>query len=83
MSAHKEPGRVQRADNMTIVGISGSPIVDGNTDRIVKAVLEQSGRDEEKLRSFQLTQDRFKRWEDCPETVSQVKTYANMLSELE
>ena len=30
---------------MTIVGVSGSPILDGNTDRIVKAVLEQSGRE--------------------------------------
>jgi multimeric flavodoxin WrbA len=28
---------------MAIVGISGSPIVDGNTDRLVKAVLEASG----------------------------------------
>lgn len=30
---------------MTIVGVSGSPIVDGNTDRIVKALLEQSGKE--------------------------------------
>ena len=30
---------------MTIIGISGSPIVNGNTDRIIQAVLEQSGRD--------------------------------------
>jgi len=30
---------------MTIVGICGSPIVDGNTDRMVKALLERSGRD--------------------------------------
>lgn len=30
---------------MTIVGISGSPILDGNTDRLIKAVLEQSGKD--------------------------------------
>ena len=29
---------------MTIIGISGSPIVNGNTDRIIQAVLEQSGR---------------------------------------
>ena len=28
---------------MAIVGISGSPIGDGNTDRLVKAVLEASG----------------------------------------
>jgi len=30
---------------VTIVGISGSPIVGGNTDRIIKALLEQSGKD--------------------------------------
>ena len=30
---------------MTIVGVSGSPIEGGNTDRIVKALLERSGRD--------------------------------------
>ena len=30
---------------MTVVGVSGSPIVDGNTDRMTKALLEQSGKD--------------------------------------
>lgn len=30
---------------MAIVGISGSPIVDGNTDRMVRSILEQSGKD--------------------------------------
>lgn len=30
---------------MSIVGISGSPIQDGNTDRIVKSLLEQSGHE--------------------------------------
>jgi multimeric flavodoxin WrbA len=30
---------------MTIVGISASPIVDGNTDRIVQSLLERSGRE--------------------------------------
>jgi len=30
---------------MTIVGVSGSPIVNGNTDRIIKALLEQSGKE--------------------------------------
>jgi multimeric flavodoxin WrbA len=30
---------------MTIIGVSGSPIVQRNTDRIVQALLEQSGRD--------------------------------------
>ena len=33
------------SNNMTIVGVSGSPIPDGNTDRIVKALLEESGKD--------------------------------------
>lgn len=30
---------------MTVIGVSGSPIEGGNTDRIVKAVLDQSGKD--------------------------------------
>jgi multimeric flavodoxin WrbA len=30
---------------MTIIGVSGSPIVNGNTDRIIQALLEESGRD--------------------------------------
>jgi multimeric flavodoxin WrbA len=30
---------------MAIVGISGSPIIGGNTDRLVKSLLEQSGRE--------------------------------------
>ena len=30
---------------MSIIGISGSPIINGNADRITKAVLEESGRD--------------------------------------
>lgn len=29
---------------MAIVGVSGSPIVGGNTDRIIKALLEKSGK---------------------------------------
>ena len=41
------------------------------------------GRDEEKLRAFKPTRDVFKHWEDCLETVSQVKGYAKMLSALE
>ena len=32
-------------NNMSIVGISGSPIQGGNTDRLVRALLEQSGRE--------------------------------------
>jgi len=30
---------------MAIVGISGSPIINGNTDRMTMAILEESGRD--------------------------------------
>jgi len=30
---------------MAIIGISGSPIIDGNTDRIIKAILEKSGKE--------------------------------------
>ena len=30
---------------MAIVGISGSPIIDGNTDRMTMAILDKSGRD--------------------------------------
>lgn len=40
------------------------------------------GRDEEKLRSFELRRGMFKRWEDCPRTVTEVARYAQMLSEL-
>lgn len=40
------------------------------------------GRDEEKLENFKLTQDMFRRWEDCPETAPQVEKCAKMLSEL-
>lgn len=32
---------------MAIVGISGSPIINGNTDRMTKAILAESGRDSE------------------------------------
>jgi multimeric flavodoxin WrbA len=30
---------------MAIIGVSGSPILDGNTDRIITALLKQSGKD--------------------------------------
>jgi len=40
------------------------------------------GHDEEKLRNFKVTPDLFKRWEDSPETVTEVARYAQMLSEL-
>jgi multimeric flavodoxin WrbA len=40
------------------------------------------GRDEAKLRSFKVTQDKFKRWEDCPRTVAEVERYAQVLAEV-
>jgi len=40
------------------------------------------GCDEEKLREWKLKPDMFRRWEDCPETVSKVERYAKLLSEL-
>ncbi|MCL4385060.1 MAG: flavodoxin family protein, partial [Actinobacteria bacterium] len=30
---------------MAITGVSGSPILGGNTDRMIKALLEKSGKD--------------------------------------
>jgi multimeric flavodoxin WrbA len=42
----EDEGRVQvneRSEEMTIVGVSGSPIEGGNTDRLVQALLDQSG----------------------------------------
>jgi len=38
------------------------------------------GKDEEKLKDFQITEDKFKRWEDCPRTVEQIRQYARILS---
>jgi multimeric flavodoxin WrbA len=40
------------------------------------------GRSEERLQQWKLTPELFRRWEDCPETVAQVRHYANLLSEL-
>lgn len=40
------------------------------------------GRDAERLRDFQITPDKFKRWEDSPETDESVKRYAQVLAEL-
>jgi len=40
------------------------------------------GQDWEKLRTFEITPDKFKRWEDCPRTVAEVERYALMLAEL-
>jgi multimeric flavodoxin WrbA len=35
----------QGSGDVTIIGLSGSPIANGNTDRMVRTLLEQSGRD--------------------------------------
>ena len=40
------------------------------------------GHDEERLRNFEVTPDKFKRWEDCPPTVAQVERYAQVLAEV-
>lgn len=40
------------------------------------------GQDEEKLQQLRITKDLFKRWEDCPKTVAEVKEYAGKLSTL-
>jgi multimeric flavodoxin WrbA len=40
------------------------------------------GHDKEKLRNFEITPDKFKRWEDCPRTVAEVERYAQVLAEL-
>ena len=39
-------------------------------------------RDEQRLKNWKLTEDKFKRWEDDPETVAEVSKYARMLAEL-
>jgi hypothetical protein len=38
------------------------------------------GRDEEKLRNYKVTSDKFKHWEDCPRTVTEVERYAHVLA---
>ena len=48
----------------------------------VGGLWEMVGRDEEKLRDFEVTPDKFKRWEDCPPTVAEVERYAQVLAEL-
>ena len=40
------------------------------------------GRSEKRLQEFKLTPDKFKRWEDCPETVAQIERYARTLAGL-
>jgi NAD(P)H-dependent FMN reductase len=40
------------------------------------------GRDLDALKEFAITPDKFRRWEDCPETVDEIKTCGKMLSEI-
>ena len=40
------------------------------------------GRDEEALENFEFTEDKFKRFEDDPETVDEVKKYGALLANL-
>jgi hypothetical protein len=140
---------------LAILGISGSPFAGGSTDRLVKAVLEKSGKeavfinlsklsfdpcrgcchlcattnmcgrkdelhpynllghiyfnsqitpclkcgagsycrvgglwkyildqDENKLKEFEFTPDKFKKWEDCPQIVKEVGRYGKILAKL-
>ena len=40
------------------------------------------GRNEEALKNFEFTQDKFRRWEDDPETVAKIKRYGEILSRI-
>jgi hypothetical protein len=40
------------------------------------------GRDEERLRNWTLQKDMFKRWEDDPDIVKEVASYAQKLAQL-
>jgi len=40
------------------------------------------GRDVDALNKFEITPDKFRRWEDDEQTVAEVKKYAKMLSEI-
>ena len=40
------------------------------------------GFDEEKLRNFKVTKDKFKRWEDDPETVAKVAKCAKIFASI-
>ncbi len=40
------------------------------------------GQDKEKLRDFKVTPEKFKRWEDCPQTVAEVERYARVLADV-
>lgn len=48
-----------------------------------KELLQQAEiRAEKRLHEFQFTSDKFKRWEDCQQTVEEINRYAKILSEL-
>ncbi len=66
---------------MTMLGISSSPIRNGNVDRMVKFILENSGKPF-KFINLKITKDLFKRWEDSPEAVRQAKAIAKKLLDL-
>jgi multimeric flavodoxin WrbA len=38
------------------------------------------GKDEEALKNFQFTPDKFRRWEDCPRMVAEVERYGQLLA---
>ena len=40
------------------------------------------GQDENKLKKFEFTPDKFKKWEDCPQIVKEAEKYGKILSEL-
>lgn len=40
------------------------------------------GQDENKLREFKFTPDKFNKWEDCPQIVKEVNKYGKILAEL-
>lgn len=40
------------------------------------------GRDEERLRDFEITPDKFTRWEDCAQTVAKVERHARLLHDV-
>ena len=44
-----------------------------------KYILDQ---DEEKLKNFKFTPDKFKKWEDCPQIVKEVERYGKLLAGL-
>ena len=64
-----------------MLGISSSPIRNGNVDRMVKFILENSGKPF-KFINLKITKDLFKRWEDSPEAVRQAKAIAKKLLDL-